>query len=98
MRTHQGVKWDWVPEDFKVVIQRVLNLSSVEASLIPQGFLRISGTEWWLTVQVETDNTNACGTGWCSSFDIMFLPIIEKDLAFVCPTVRNPTTACSCSC
>nr|BAD10280.1 erythrocyte binding protein-like [Oryza sativa Japonica Group] len=39
MRTHQGVKWDWVPEDFKMVIQRVLNLSSVEASLIPQGVL-----------------------------------------------------------
>nr|CAE01744.2 OSJNBb0056F09.7 [Oryza sativa Japonica Group] len=39
MRTHQGVKWDWVPEDFKVVIQRVLNLSSVEASFIPQGVL-----------------------------------------------------------
>nr|BAD01762.1 hypothetical protein [Oryza sativa Japonica Group] len=39
MRTHRGVKWDWVPEDFKVMIQRVLNLSSVEASLIPQGVL-----------------------------------------------------------
>nr|ABF93467.1 retrotransposon protein, putative, unclassified [Oryza sativa Japonica Group] len=39
MRTHQGVKWDWVPEDFKMVIQRVLNLSSVEAFLIPQGVL-----------------------------------------------------------
>ena len=36
MRTHRGVKWDWVPEDFKVVIQRVLNLSSMEASLIPK--------------------------------------------------------------
>nr|AAT07579.1 unknown protein [Oryza sativa Japonica Group] len=39
MRTHQGCKWDWVPEDFKMVVQRVLNLSSVEASLIPQGVL-----------------------------------------------------------
>nr|ABA94276.1 retrotransposon protein, putative, unclassified [Oryza sativa Japonica Group] len=39
MRTHQGRKWDWVPEDFKMVVQRVLNLSSVEASLIPQGVL-----------------------------------------------------------
>nr|AAX95686.1 Protein of unknown function (DUF390), putative [Oryza sativa Japonica Group]ABF98608.1 retrotransposon protein, putative, unclassified [Oryza sativa Japonica Group] len=39
MRTHRGVKWDWVPEDFKVMIQRVLNLSSAEASLIPQGVL-----------------------------------------------------------
>nr|AAT85252.1 hypothetical protein [Oryza sativa Japonica Group] len=39
MRTHQGSKWDWVPEDFKMVVQRVLNLSSVEASLIPQGIL-----------------------------------------------------------
>nr|AAU44316.1 putative polyprotein [Oryza sativa Japonica Group] len=39
MRTHQGVKWDWAPEDFKIVVQRVLNLSSVEASLIPQGVL-----------------------------------------------------------
>nr|AAT77914.1 hypothetical protein [Oryza sativa Japonica Group]ABF99477.1 retrotransposon protein, putative, unclassified [Oryza sativa Japonica Group] len=39
MRIHQGVKWDWVPEDFKMVIQRVLNLSSLEASLIPQGVL-----------------------------------------------------------
>nr|ABA94516.1 retrotransposon protein, putative, unclassified [Oryza sativa Japonica Group] len=39
MRTHQGVRWDWAPEDFKIVVQRVLNLSSVEASLIPQGIL-----------------------------------------------------------
>nr|ABF97876.1 retrotransposon protein, putative, unclassified [Oryza sativa Japonica Group] len=39
MRTHQGRKWDWVPEDFKMVVQRVLNLSSVEASLIPHGVL-----------------------------------------------------------
>nr|ABA97228.1 retrotransposon protein, putative, unclassified [Oryza sativa Japonica Group] len=39
MRTHQGVRWDWAPEDFKKVVQRVLNLSSVEASLIPQGVL-----------------------------------------------------------
>nr|AAT85260.1 hypothetical protein [Oryza sativa Japonica Group] len=39
MRTHRGVKWDWAPEDFKIVVQRVLNLSSVEASLIPQGVL-----------------------------------------------------------
>nr|ABA99480.1 retrotransposon protein, putative, unclassified [Oryza sativa Japonica Group] len=39
MRTHQGGRWDWVPEDFKMVVQRVLNLSSVEASLIPQGVL-----------------------------------------------------------
>nr|CAE03481.2 OSJNBa0065O17.6 [Oryza sativa Japonica Group] len=39
MRTHQGRKWDWVPEDFRMVVQRVLNLSSVEASLIPQGVL-----------------------------------------------------------
>nr|ABA99806.1 retrotransposon protein, putative, unclassified [Oryza sativa Japonica Group] len=39
MRTHQGVRWDWAPEDFKIVVQRVLNLSSVEASLIPQGVL-----------------------------------------------------------
>nr|AAO38001.1 hypothetical protein [Oryza sativa Japonica Group]AAO60003.1 hypothetical protein [Oryza sativa Japonica Group] len=37
MRTHQGRKWD--PEDFRMVVQRVLNLSSVEASLIPQGVL-----------------------------------------------------------
>nr|CAE04291.2 OSJNBa0083I11.1 [Oryza sativa Japonica Group]CAE04810.2 OSJNBb0022P19.5 [Oryza sativa Japonica Group] len=41
MRTHRRVKWDWVPEDFKVMIQRVLNLSSAEASLIPQGVLRL---------------------------------------------------------
>nr|CAE05290.2 OSJNBa0084N21.8 [Oryza sativa Japonica Group] len=39
MRTHQGFRWDWAPEDFKIVVQRVLNLSSVEASLIPQGVL-----------------------------------------------------------
>nr|ABA94808.1 retrotransposon protein, putative, unclassified [Oryza sativa Japonica Group] len=39
MRTHQRVRWDWAPEDFKIVVQRVLNLSSVEASLIPQGVL-----------------------------------------------------------
>nr|AAT47082.1 hypothetical protein [Oryza sativa Japonica Group] len=39
MRTHQGVRWDWAPDDFKIVVQRVLNLSSVEASLIPQGVL-----------------------------------------------------------
>nr|CAE05029.2 OSJNBa0044M19.16 [Oryza sativa Japonica Group]CAE05528.2 OSJNBa0053B21.2 [Oryza sativa Japonica Group] len=39
MRTHQGGRWDWAPEDFKMVVQRVLNLSSVEASLIPQGVL-----------------------------------------------------------
>nr|AAT73650.1 hypothetical protein [Oryza sativa Japonica Group] len=39
MRTHQGARWDWAPEDFKIVVQRVLNLSSVEASLIPQGIL-----------------------------------------------------------
>nr|ABF98662.1 retrotransposon protein, putative, unclassified [Oryza sativa Japonica Group] len=39
MRTHQGVRWDWAPEDFKIVVQRVLNLSSVEASLISQGVL-----------------------------------------------------------
>nr|ASR75341.1 retrotransposon protein [Oryza rufipogon] len=39
MRTHQGIRWDWAPEDFKIVVQRVLNLSSVEASLIPQGVL-----------------------------------------------------------
>nr|ABF93516.1 retrotransposon protein, putative, unclassified [Oryza sativa Japonica Group] len=39
MRTHQGRTWDWDPEDFKMVVQRVLNLSSVEASLIPQGVL-----------------------------------------------------------
>nr|AAU10740.1 hypothetical protein [Oryza sativa Japonica Group] len=39
MRTHQGRKWDWDPEDFRIVVQRVLNLSSVEASLIPQGVL-----------------------------------------------------------
>nr|AAX96860.1 retrotransposon protein, putative, unclassified [Oryza sativa Japonica Group]ABA92420.1 retrotransposon protein, putative, unclassified [Oryza sativa Japonica Group] len=39
MRTHQGVRWDWAPEDFKIVVQRVLNLSSVETSLIPQGIL-----------------------------------------------------------
>nr|AAK16191.1 hypothetical protein [Oryza sativa Japonica Group]AAR01667.1 hypothetical protein [Oryza sativa Japonica Group]ABF98957.1 retrotransposon protein, putative, unclassified [Oryza sativa Japonica Group] len=39
MRTHQGRKWDWDPEDFKIVVQWVLNLSSVEASLIPQGVL-----------------------------------------------------------
>nr|ABA96682.2 retrotransposon protein, putative, unclassified [Oryza sativa Japonica Group] len=39
MRTHQGRKWDWDPEDFRMVVQRVLNLSSMEASLIPQGVL-----------------------------------------------------------
>nr|AAS75221.1 putative retrotransposon protein [Oryza sativa Japonica Group] len=39
MRTHWGVRWDWAPDDFKIVVQRVLNLSSVEASLIPQGLL-----------------------------------------------------------
>nr|CAH67051.1 OSIGBa0127A14.3 [Oryza sativa] len=39
MRTHHGVRWDWAPEDFKIVVQRVLNLSSVEASRIPQGIL-----------------------------------------------------------
>nr|BBF89981.1 retrotransposon protein-like [Oryza rufipogon] len=39
MRTHQGSRWDWAPEDFKMVVQRVLYLSSVEASLIPQGVL-----------------------------------------------------------
>nr|AAV43899.1 hypothetical protein [Oryza sativa Japonica Group] len=39
LRTHQGRKWDWDPEDFRMVVQRVLNLSSVEASLIPQGVL-----------------------------------------------------------
>nr|CAE03667.3 OSJNBa0042N22.9 [Oryza sativa Japonica Group] len=39
MRTHQGVRWDWAPEDFKIVVQRVLNLNSVEASLIPHGIL-----------------------------------------------------------
>ena len=39
MRTHQGGRWDWAPEDFKMVVQRMLNLSSVEASLIPQGVL-----------------------------------------------------------
>nr|CAH66522.1 H0502B11.2 [Oryza sativa] len=39
MRTHQVRKWDWDPEDFRMVVQRVLNLSSVEASLIPQGVL-----------------------------------------------------------
>nr|AAK55775.1 Unknown protein [Oryza sativa] len=39
MRTHRGVRWDWAPDDFKIVVQRVLNLSSVEASLIPQGLL-----------------------------------------------------------
>nr|AAU90125.1 hypothetical protein [Oryza sativa Japonica Group] len=38
-KTHQGRKWDWDPEDFRMVVQRVLNLSSVEASLIPQGVL-----------------------------------------------------------
>nr|CAH67965.1 OSIGBa0142I02-OSIGBa0101B20.8 [Oryza sativa] len=41
MRTHQGRKWDWDPEDFRIVVQRVLNLSSVEASLIPQGVLSL---------------------------------------------------------
>nr|AAK55778.1 Hypothetical protein [Oryza sativa] len=39
MRTHLGVRWDWAPEDFKILVQRVLNLNSVEASLIPQGIL-----------------------------------------------------------
>nr|CAE04108.1 OSJNBa0096F01.16 [Oryza sativa Japonica Group]CAE04553.1 OSJNBa0052P16.2 [Oryza sativa Japonica Group] len=39
MRTHQGVRWDWAPEDFKILVQRVLNLNSVEASLIPHGIL-----------------------------------------------------------
>nr|CAD40021.2 OSJNBa0052O21.6 [Oryza sativa Japonica Group] len=39
MRTHQGRQWDWDPEDFRMVVQLVLNLSSVEASLIPQGVL-----------------------------------------------------------
>ncbi|BAD52567.1 hypothetical protein [Oryza sativa Japonica Group] len=39
MRTHRGVRWDWAPDDFKIVVQRVLNLSSMEASLIPQGLL-----------------------------------------------------------
>nr|AAR06377.1 putative retrotransposon protein [Oryza sativa Japonica Group]ABF96345.1 retrotransposon protein, putative, unclassified [Oryza sativa Japonica Group] len=39
MRTHQGRKWDWDPEDFRMVVQRVLNLSSLEASLNPQGVL-----------------------------------------------------------
>nr|CAE04691.1 OSJNBb0015D13.6 [Oryza sativa Japonica Group] len=39
MRTHQGVRWDWAPEDFKILVQRVLNLNSVEAALIPQGIL-----------------------------------------------------------
>nr|CAE01612.2 OSJNBa0067G20.10 [Oryza sativa Japonica Group] len=39
MRTHQGARWDWAPEDFKIVVQRVLNLSSVEASRIPQEIL-----------------------------------------------------------
>nr|CAE03546.2 OSJNBa0060D06.12 [Oryza sativa Japonica Group] len=39
MRTHQGARWDWAPEDFKIVVQRVLNLSSVEASRIPQVIL-----------------------------------------------------------
>nr|CAE03542.2 OSJNBa0060D06.8 [Oryza sativa Japonica Group]CAE04516.1 OSJNBb0059K02.26 [Oryza sativa Japonica Group] len=39
MRTHRGVRRDWAPDDFKIVVQRVLNLSSVEASLIPQGLL-----------------------------------------------------------
>nr|BAB00647.1 unnamed protein product [Oryza sativa Japonica Group]BAB17743.1 OSJNBa0036E02.17 [Oryza sativa Japonica Group] len=39
MRTHQGRTWDWDPEDFRMVVQQVLNLSSVEASLIPQGVL-----------------------------------------------------------
>nr|ABA99911.1 retrotransposon protein, putative, unclassified [Oryza sativa Japonica Group] len=39
MRTHQGRQWDWDSEDFRIVVQRVLNLSSVEASLIPQGIL-----------------------------------------------------------
>nr|CAE04097.3 OSJNBa0096F01.6 [Oryza sativa Japonica Group] len=38
-RTHQGVRWDWAPEDFKILVQRVLNLNSVEAALIPQGIL-----------------------------------------------------------
>nr|AAU44277.1 putative polyprotein [Oryza sativa Japonica Group] len=39
IRTHQGVRWDWAPEDFKILVQRVLNLNSVEASLIPHGIL-----------------------------------------------------------
>nr|ABA99566.1 retrotransposon protein, putative, unclassified [Oryza sativa Japonica Group] len=39
MRTHQGVRWDWAPEDFKILVQRVLNLNSVEVSLIPHGIL-----------------------------------------------------------
>nr|BAC10099.1 hypothetical protein [Oryza sativa Japonica Group]BAD31439.1 hypothetical protein [Oryza sativa Japonica Group] len=39
MRTHQGARWDWAPEDFKIVVQRVLNLSFVEASRIPQEIL-----------------------------------------------------------
>nr|AAU43926.1 putative polyprotein [Oryza sativa Japonica Group] len=39
MRTHQGVRWDWAPEDFKILVQRVLNLNSVDASLIPHGIL-----------------------------------------------------------
>nr|ABA96834.1 transposon protein, putative, unclassified [Oryza sativa Japonica Group] len=39
MRTHQGVRWDWAPENFKILVQRVLNLNSVEASLIPHGIL-----------------------------------------------------------
>nr|BAD54688.1 hypothetical protein [Oryza sativa Japonica Group] len=38
-RTHQGVRWDWAPKDFKILVQRVLNLNSVEAALIPQGIL-----------------------------------------------------------
>jgi hypothetical protein len=33
------VRWDWAPEDFKILVQRVLNLNSVEAALIPQGIL-----------------------------------------------------------
>ncbi|BAB63679.1 membrane-associated protein-like [Oryza sativa Japonica Group] len=39
MRTHQGARWDWAPEDFKIVVQRVLNLSSAEVSRIPQEIL-----------------------------------------------------------
>nr|ABA94985.1 transposon protein, putative, unclassified [Oryza sativa Japonica Group] len=39
MRTHQGARCDWAPEDFKIVVQRVLNLSSAEASRLPQEIL-----------------------------------------------------------
>lgn len=39
MRTHVGRHWEWSRDDLKFVIQRVLNLPTIEPSLIPDSIL-----------------------------------------------------------